>query len=778
MGIITDFVKMNLNPQLSGENNMRSNMDELVPLMYTAMGYFGYQPPQTFYQLVNSLSSWEFIANDKIARTIASLPIIIRAMQKKSSRKFCTYAEAKYHKTTMAKMNRVKRFYYMKDAGLSIVEITDHPFYDLMRTPNAIDVRFTFMYATAMRIELAGTCGWYKVYGKDNLPIELWPLPLTWTGELKPVPDTQTIIGGYLYMDGNIRETFKLNEILYIRLPHLKGPWEGMSAIKSQMYPYSIDDQQQKQMYNIFKNQAMFGNVFATDKDLVKTQIDAIHEQLASTYQGAKNAGKALVLHSGLKQEKGLQTTFRDLMVDVINENVRDKMLSSHAISPSNVGMTKSSNRANMESAQESFYTDCITPRIMLIEEHIEQKLLPEYDDGFTCDFEIPAFENANEKREQEDSDIKNAVLTPDEVRISRGLESDPSIAGVRFVSNTMVAIKDGKVDEDLSPPKPAPVPFGGEPKPEDAKEPVKPNEPKPPKTPEKSIKAFARDSWTPERKAAEWKAADARITDKYEPIIRKVMQKHFAEQRAFVLKSVESEFKILSGVLNGMGINRKRQWIAENKDKVQKANIDKTDWTAKLKGDLKPAMKEVTRKAGEFYAERLADHGYADEEFTFNLGDPDVKQWLGDKLEATATEATQTTYDAISDALKEGYGEGETVAKLAERINTIFDNANITRSNLIARTECTAANNKADIESVRQADLEDTLQKFWIDQQDANVRESHAQAGEDYSSDNAIEIDDDFEVGDSKTDAPGDTGDPGEDCNCRCTLGYVEKKK
>ena len=479
MGIITRAInKANLNPQLEGATTPgMQNWQDLVPLMYTAMGYFGYQPPQTFYQLVNSLSSWEFIVDDKIARTIASLPIKIRAMQKKSSRKFLPASEAVYHKTSMQKMDRIKKHYYLKDAGIEVVEITDHPFYDLMRTPNPVDVRFTFMYATAMRLELAGMCGWYKVRGKNGLPMELWPLPLTWTGELKPVPDTKTIIAGYLYLDGNIRETFKLDEILFFKLPHLKGPWEGMSAIKSQMYPYSIDDQQQKQVYNIFKNQAMFGNVFSTDKDLQTQQITDIHAQLSATYQGAKNAGKALVLHSGLKQGKGLQTSFRDLMLDVVNENVRDKMLSSHSISPSNVGMTKSSNRANMESAQESFYTDCITPRLMLIEEHIEQKLLTEYDDGFTCDFELPAFEDANEKRQQEDSDIKNMVMMPNEVRLARGLQSDPTLEGVWFVPNTMVALKDGKVDEALSPPKPVPVPFGGQPKPGGEVPPVKPGQ-------------------------------------------------------------------------------------------------------------------------------------------------------------------------------------------------------------------------------------------------------------------------------------------------------------
>ena len=776
MGIITRAInKANLNPQLEGVTST-AVMQDLVPLMYTAMGYFGYQPPQTFYQLVNSLSSWEFIVDDKISRTVASLPIKIRAMQKKSSRKFLTASEAIYHKTSMQKMNRIKRHYYLKDAGLDVVEITDHPFYDLMRTPNPIDVRFTFMYATAMRIELSGMCGWYKVRGKNGLPMEIWPLPLTWTGELKPVPDTKTIIAGYLYMDGNIRETFRLDEILFFKLPHLKGPWEGMSAIKSQMYPYSIDDQQQKQVYNIFKNQAMFGNVFSTDKDLQTQQISDIHAQLQATYQGAKNAGKALVLHSGLKQDKGLQTSFRDLMLDVVNENVRDKMLSSHSISPSNVGMTKSSNRANMESAQESFYTDCITPRLMLIEEHIEQKLLTEYDDGFTCDFELPTFEDANEKRQQEDSDVKNMVMMPNEVRLARGLQSDPTIDGVWFVPNTMVALKDGKVDEALSPPKPVPVPFVGQPKPGGEVPPVKPGqEPKEPaqepstspKEPAKAIKAFAPGTWTKERKATQWKAMDKRVTEKYEPIIKKAVQKHFKEQRAFVLKSVESEFKILSGVLNGMGPNKRKSWVAENKDKVQKANIDKADWTAKLKSDLKPAIKEVVRKAGEFYADTLADHGYADEEFTFNLGDPDVKQWMGDKIEDTATQATQTTYDAIADALKEGYGDGETVAKLAERINNIFDNADQARSNNIARTESTSANNKADIESVRQADLEDTLEKFWIDQQDGNVRDTHAQAGADYSSDSPIGVDDEFEVGDDKMDAPGDGSSADENCNC-----------
>jgi HK97 family phage portal protein len=777
MGIITNALrKMNLNPQLNPiHTSVGENWQDIVPLMYTAMGYFGYQPPQTFYQLVNSLSSWEFITDDKIARSIASLPLKLKAMQKKSSRKFLSYGEAKYLKNAMGKLSPVQKYGYLKEQGVDVVEITDHRFNDMMLKPNHTDVRFTFMYSTAMRIELAGTCGWYKVLDKFGLPIELWTLPLTWTGELKPIPDQKLIIGGYLYIDGNIRETFKLDEVVFFKLPHLKGPWEGMSAIKSQMYPYSIDDQQQKQTYNVFKNNSMFGNVFSTEQSLTSRQVTELKELMQDTYQGAKNAGKPLFLHSGLSQDKGLQTSFRDLMLNEINKNVRDKMLSAHALSPTNLGMIDSANRANMEASQESFYVDCIKPRVMLIEEYIEQCLLPMFDDGFTCDFELPVFEDAAEKRSQLTDNIKNMVITPQEARISQGMVEDPELEGLRFMPNTVTAIRDGKVDPNFKPVPPLALePFNN---PEEPKKPNIPPPPPPPPKPKKQIKLFTAESWTKERKVSEWKAADERITEKIEPIIHKAIARHFKEQRKFVLSSVEAEFKIIHGIIYNMGSSVKRKWLSENKDKVNKGNINKAEWKAKLKKDLQPAIKKALSTAGEFYGDRLAKHGYADEEFTFSVTDPTVKQWIGDKLEETASEVTKTTYDQIAGTLKEGYEAGDTVAQMADRINHVFDVADQSRANNIARTESTAANNKADIETVRQADLEDLLQKFWIDQQDGAVRDTHKAAGDTYSSASPINIDDEFKVGDDSMDAPGDGSTAEENCNCRCVLGYVERK-
>jgi len=78
---------------------------------------------------------------------------------------------------------------------------------------------------------------------------------------------------------------------------------------------------------------------------------------------------------------------------------------------------------------------------------------------------------------------------------------------------------------------------------------------------------------------------------------------------------------------------------------------------------------------------------------------------------------------------------------------------------------------NAGDLEAVRQMDLGDQVKKIWINEPDA--RDTHVKAGDDYA--DGISIDEAFSVGADTMDAPGGGSDPGENCNCRCTLGYVK---
>jgi len=60
---------------------------------------------------------------------------------------------------------------------------------------------------------------------------------------------------------------------------------------------------------------------------------------------------------------------------------------------------------------------------------------------------------------------------------------------------------------------------------------------------------------------------------------------------------------------------------------------------------------------------------------------------------------------------------------------------------------------------------------KYWLATLN-NTRESHMQAGEDYSEDNAIGVDEMFQVGDGEGECPLDDSLPVEEVvNCHCCM-------
>ena len=105
-----------------------------------------------------------------------------------------------------------------------------------------------------------------------------------------------------------------------------------------------------------------------------------------------------------------------------------------------------------------------------------------------------------------------------------------------------------------------------------------------------------------------------------------------------------------------------------------------------------------------------------------------------------------------------------------SEHLRDYFTGAETWRANEIARTEATAATGRGQLEAVYQMDP--TMGKGWLIEDDPHTRETHRAAGERYS--DPIALDDDFEVGQDKMQSPG-TGDlADENCNCRCGIVFM----
>ena len=757
------------------------SMADIVPQMYTAWGSgVGWQPAITWYQLATMYVSWEYTATEKIARTLAGLPAKLYRYEKQGKNVkpyfaksiMYQYRQKNWHPDAIASK-------MLKDHGVKRVEIDEHPYLDLIEHPTSETVRYNFWRMLAIHLELDGAVGVYKakqdVFGH---PTELHILPTTWTGQFKPIPanDGKRIIKGYHLLDQNINTDFETDEIIWIHYQSLRNPFEGMSAIKAQLYSFNMDQYLMQQITAMYKNGAMFSNMFETDLPLTKTQYGEIAAQL-SAYNGAKNAGQKFILHSGLKVAQARTETARDAMIDEVERMARDKMLSAHDLSAGKIGLTEHQNRSNLEVVDMGFFNEAIKPRAMLITEYFNP-LVRSYDENLDFEFDYPHFQDRAQDIQERNINLTKGATTINEERDKMGMEAVDG-GDVILVSPMLVPLS-----SVANPPEPVVQQQGAPPEGLKPKEPVEGVQPlkKPPvELPLSKTKLYN----TPERKALAWKKYNAEATS-YEPLFKRVAVKFFRDACAKVIDNLEQHGIKIKSNLGSMNLNSRQKWLAEHKDRLDEFLPKLSDLKSQLKDALKPALMSVLKSAAENQMKDLAplklkttkaDDVEAEEEVEFDLNDPRVIKWIGDRLDDTAETTAQTTIDATRQSLRTDFENGEPQLKMAEHLREYFTGAETYRANLIARTEATAATSQASIEAVVQMDLEDAVGKVWLTENDPLVRDTHADAGDRYSdgydgnTDKVMGPDDEFVVGSDSMTAPGNGGVAEEVCNCRCGL-------
>lgn len=123
-------------------------------------------------------------------------------------------------------------------------------------------------------------------------------------------------------------------------------------------------------------------------------------------------------------------------------------------------------------------------------------------------------------------------------------------------------------------------------------------------------------------------------------------------------------------------------------------------------------------------------------------------------------------TADRLRDALTQGIGKGESIDKLAARVDGAFLYG---RSNAytIARTETHGAAEITNIAAARATGF--ALVKTWLATNDERTRDDHADADGQ-----VVGIDEPFDVGGEELDFPGDPdGSADNVINCRCTATF-----
>jgi hypothetical protein len=539
------------------------------------------------------------------------------------------------------------------------------------------------------------------------------------------------------YREGEVLKQYKPGEIFMMSYVHPASPFQGMSALMAQTYPYDIDLFLMQQQRALFEHGAMPGLHLSTEQGLTGDQVKELREQIDEQYSGAVKSGETLITHSGLKAER-LGWTGRESMINVVGEWARDKLITAFDETPGTLGLIQDVNRSNGEFLNELFIQQCLRPRCMMVEEEFETFFLPIYDQGLTCDFDLPYSGDKEFELRDRESRLTQYLTTINEERERLG-KKPVAWGDIPWMPFTLAQA--GSVS-----------PGNGDGKSHFYKA-------------HKPMKLMDRNFWTEGRKDIHWKLF-IRRSEKLEQIFLTPMRQHFKQVANSVLTRLDREGKKILGQYAGWSRQKVEQHIKENKSKIDDINIDKKVEEERLKTIFESVVKIIMKDIGDARIRDLMMTVKA-VAIDFNVNDPTVLKWLDSRMRKFSKEVTGTTFDQIEAILRVGFSEGQPLTTIAETLREKFESWDKYRAPAIARTETLSAMNEADRQSVIQSGLDEQLLKHWLSARDGvpPCRQTHADADEKYIG--GIPIDEEFEVGADHMQAPGGGQLAEENINC-----------
>lgn len=133
--------------------------------------------------------------------------------------------------------------------------------------------------------------------------------------------------------------------------------------------------------------------------------------------------------------------------------------------------------------------------------------------------------------------------------------------------------------------------------------------------------------------------------------------------------------------------------------------------------------------------------------------------------------------YDLVAAEITQGANLGESIPKLAARVDNVLSTTGSerwpNRATVIARTETIGALNagRSDAFSAVAEEMDESMEKMWLATEDTRTRRTHREADGQ-----RVPVGSRFSVGMFELAFPGDpTGPPQEVIQCRCTMLLVE---
>ncbi|MFG6567726.1 phage portal protein [Sulfitobacter sp. 1A13679] len=243
----------------------------------------------------------------------------------------------------------------------------EHPLMELMRRPNAGQGRAELLEALYGQMLLSGDGYVEAVGGEDGLPVELHVLR---SDRMSVVPGADGWPVAYEYAVGGRKHRFDASgtatPVCHIRNFHPQDDHYGFSPMQAAAMAMDVHNAASRWSKALLDNAARPSGAIVYrgaegQGKLSEDQYDRLVSEMESHHQGARNAGRPMLLEGGLDW-KPMGFSPSDMEFQKTKESAAREIALAFGVPPMLIGVQGDATYANYQEAHRAFYRLTVLP--------------------------------------------------------------------------------------------------------------------------------------------------------------------------------------------------------------------------------------------------------------------------------------------------------------------------------------------------------------------------------------------------------------------------------
>lgn len=377
--------------------------------------------------LVRKYWGWVYSCVNSSAVRIASTPLKLYASRWTGQSKVSNFQTKAVDKKKVSWLrSRCKDISRVAGAE-DFEEIEEHPLLDMLQSVNDFENGFETWELTSSMLDLTGNAYWYVERDGMGTPSKMFLLRSQW---VRIIPDAKTFVAGYRYGVDQMKDSvlFSPDEVIHFKYPNPLDPWYGFGPTQAAAYAIESAELRERFILATLRNMGRPDLVVKyMEGELDRAERIQLEREWNAMFQGPKNAGKVKVTDFRYEIDK-LGWNPSELDFNRGEDWVMKKICAEF---PVPIGLVDTSQisrapRAGMEGADLFMAQFNTLPRCTRIEQKMNEKLCPMFDDRLFVAFENPVPKDSARQLNEDNVRLANYSITINELRKREGEEPVP----------------------------------------------------------------------------------------------------------------------------------------------------------------------------------------------------------------------------------------------------------------------------------------------------------------------------------------------------------------